>query len=329
MAEDYYKLLSVSRTASQDEIQKSYRKQARKYHPDLHADESEEKKKRALQQFQKIQQAYDTLSDPKKRKMYDQFGSDYEQMGGAGGNPFAGAGGGAGGNPFGGAGGIDLSSIFGGGAPGAGGFEDMLRQMGGGGPGRGGGGPGRGAPQPPAKGSDIEQEITVPFAVAVLGGKHQLGISRNGKSEKLDVTIPAGIESGKKVRLRGQGNRGGGGEPGDMLVTVKVAGHPAYARKGLNLLVDFPITVLEAVQGTKIDLPTPHGTLVLTVPAGTSSGKTLRLKGMGIKTKERSGDLLVTLQISVPKEASEKDLETLRQLSGAWSNLESRAKLRW
>ena len=119
--------------------------------------------------------------------MYDQFGSSYEQMGG-GGNPFGG-----GGNPFGGAGGIDLSSLFGGGG-GGGGFEDMFRQMG------GGGAPG-GQNQPPAKGSDVEQEITVPFAVAVKGGKHQLGIRRNGKSEKLDVSIPAGIESGKKVRF--------------------------------------------------------------------------------------------------------------------------------
>ena len=317
MAEDYYKLLGVPRSASQDEIQKSYRKQARKYHPDLHADESDKEKKRVLQQFQKIQQAYDTLSDPKKRKMYDQFGSDYEQVGGPGGNPFGGAGGG-GGSPFGGPGGIDLSSIFGGGGGGGGGgFEDMFRQMGGGG----------GAP-PPSKGSDVEQEITVPFAVAVLGGKHQLGISRNGKSEKLDVSIPAGIESGKKIRLRGQGNPGGSG-PGDMLVTVKVGGHPAYARKGLNLLVDVPITILEAAQGAKVDLPTPHGTVVLTVPAGTSSGKTLRLKGMGIKTKDRSGDLLATLQVGVPPEASEQDLEVLQKLSDAWSDLESRAKLRW
>ena len=317
MAEDYYKILGVSQSASQDEIQKSYRKQARKYHPDLHADESDKKKKRVLQQFQKIQQAYDTLSDPKKREMYDRYGSDYEKMGGPGGNPFGG-----GGSPFGGPGGIDLSSIFGDGAPGAGGFEDMLKQMGGGGAGRGG------QPQPPPKGTDVEQEITVPFAVAVLGGKHQLGISRKGKSEKLDVTIPAGIESGKKIRLRGQGNPSAG-QPGDMLVTVKVAAHPVYARKGLNLAVDVPITILEAVQGAKLDLPTPHGTVVLTVPAGTSSGKTLRLKGMGIKTKDRSGDLLVTLQVGVPKEASEQDLETLQKLSDAWSNLESRAKLRW
>ena len=314
MAEDYYKLLGVSRSASTDEIQKSYRKQARKFHPDLHADKDEKEKKRVLQKFQQIQQAYETLSDPKKRKMYDQFGSSYEQMGG-GGNPFGG-----GGNPFGGAGGIDLSSLFGGGG-GGGGFEDMFRQMG------GGGAPG-GQNQPPAKGSDVEQEITVPFAVAVKGGKHQLGIRRNGKSEKLDVSIPAGIESGKKVRLRGQGNPGPG-QPGDMLVTVKVAGHPVYARKGLNLLVDVPITILEAVQGAKIDLPTPHGTLVLTVPAGTSSGKTLRLKGMGIKAKDRSGDLLVTLQIGVPKETTEQDLETLKQLSETWISQDSRAKIRW
>ena len=313
MAEDYYKLLGVARSASTDEIQKSYRKQARKFHPDLHADKDDKEKKRVLQKFQQIQQAYETLSDPKKRKMYDQFGSGYEQMAG-GGNPFGG-----GGSPFGGAGGIDLSSLFGGGGAG-GGFEDMFRQMGGGAPG--------GRSQPPAKGTDVEQEITVSFAVAVKGGKHQLGISRNGKSEKLDVSIPAGIESGKKVRLRGQGNPGAG-QPGDMLVTVKVAGHPVYARKGLNLLVDVPITILEAVQGAKIDLPTPHGTLVLTVPAGTSSGKTLRLKGMGIKTKDRSGDLLVTLQIGVPAETTEQDLETLKQLSATWTSQDSRTKIRW
>ena len=164
--------------------------------------------------------------------------------------------------------------------------------------------------------------------MAVKGGKHQLGISRNGKSEKLDVSIPAGIESGKKIRLRGQGNLGAG-QPGDMLVTVKVAAHPVYARKGLNLLVDVPITILEAVQGAKVDLPTPHGTLVLTVPAGTSSGKTLRLKGMGIKAKDRSGDLLVTLQIGVPEESTTQDLEMLKQLSESWLSQDSRAKLRW
>jgi DnaJ-class molecular chaperone len=317
MADDYYQLLGVSKNASDEEIQKAYRKQARKFHPDLHEDKDEKEKKKVIQKFQQIQQAYDVLSDKKKRKLYDQFGPQFEQMAGAGGNPFAGAGGAGGGNPF-GAGGIDLSSLFGGGAGGGGGFEDMLRQMGGNG----------GRPQPPAKGKDVEQEITVPFATAVLGGKHQVSVGHDGKTERLDVSIPAGIESGKKIRLRGQGHPGGG-QAGDLLVTVKVAGHPVYARKGLSLMVEVPITIVEAVEGAKIDLPTPHGTVVLTVPAGTSSGKTLRLKGMGIKSNGRSGDLLATLQISVPNEISDEDRKKIRELSAAWLSPETREKLRW
>lgn len=317
MADDYYQLLGVPRTASVEEIQKAYRKQARKYHPDLHADKDDDEKKKATQKFQQIQQAYDVLSDPEKRKMYDQFGPQFEQMGG---NPFGG-GGGAGGNPFGG-GQIDLSQLFGGG--GAGGFEDIFRQMGG----NAGGGGGRRGPAPATKGQDIEQEITVPFAIAVLGGKHQVSIKRSGKAERIDVSIPVGIESGKKIRLRGQGRPGQGGPPGDLLISVKVAGHPRYARKGLHLMVDVPITVREAAGGAKVDLPTPHGTVALTVPAGTSSGKTLRLKGMGIKGKEKSGDLLATLQISIPEAVSADDLELLSKLSESWE-ADFREKLRW
>jgi DnaJ-class molecular chaperone len=316
MADDYYQLLGVSKNASEEEIQKAYRKQARKYHPDLHVDKDDKEKKRVTQKFQQIQQAYDTLSDKKKRQMYDTYGPQYEQMGG-GGSPFGGRGGG--GNPFGGAGGIDLGSMFGGG--GGGGFEDILRQMGGG---------GRGPAQPPAKGKDIEQTITVPFAVAVLGGKHQLSLQRGtGKTDTLAVSIPAGIESGKKIRLRGQGAAGPGGQNGDLMVSVKVAGHPIYARKGLNLMVDVPITLMEAITGSKIDVATPHGTVAVTVPAGTRSGKTLRLKGMGIKAKDRSGDLMVTLQISVPEEITETDMETLKLLSEHWSSTEVRENIRW
>lgn len=313
MADDYYQLLGVSRTASTEEIQKAYRKQARKYHPDLHADKDENEKKKATQKFQQIQQAYDVLSDPEKRKMYDQFGPQFEQMGG---NPF----GGGGGNPFGG-GQIDLSQLFGGG--GAGGFEDLFRQM--------GGGSGAGPTGRPAatKGADVEQEITVPFAIAVLGGKHQVNVKRSGKAERIDVSIPVGIESGKKIRLRGQGRPGQGGPPGDLLISVKVAAHPRYARKGLNLMVDVPITIEEAAAGAKVDLPTPHGTVALTVPAGTSSGKTLRLKGMGIKGKGKSGDLLATLQITIPESISEDDLELLSKLSESWNADELRDKLRW
>lgn len=320
--DDYYKLLGVSQNASDDEIQKAYRKLARKYHPDLHADKDEKEKEKSKQQFQKVQQAYDVLGDPNKRQMYDRMGPGFEQMGG-GGNPF----GGAGASPF-GAGGIDLSQIFGGGAGGAGGFEDIFRQMGGGGP--MGGQPG-GRPQAPSKGADAQQEITIPFATAVLGGQHQVSLQRRGgKVDRIDVSIPAGIEANKKIRLRGQGNSAGNGGPrGDLMITVKVAQHPNYSRKGLNLNVTVPISLIEAIEGAKIDIPTPHGTVSIKVPANTSSGKALRLKGMGIKSKGRSGDLIATLQIAVPEEITKADLELLKQLDESWSNDLLRSELAW
>jgi len=315
--DDYYNLLGVSRSATDDEIQKAYRKLARKYHPDLHADKEEKEKERAKQKFQKVQQAYDVLGDPSKRQMYDRMGPGFDQMGG-GGNPF-------GGGQF-GSGGIDLSQIFGG-AGGAGGFEDIFRQMGGGGP-MGGRPPG---PQAPPKGVDAEQEITVPFATAVLGGQHQVSLQRrNGKVDRIDVKIPAGIEANKKIRLRGQGNAGGNGGPrGDLMITVKVAQHPNYSRKGLNLSVTVPISLIEAVEGAKIDIPTPHGTVSIKVPPNTSGGKSLRLKGMGIKSKDRSGDLIATLQIMVPEEVSEADIDMLKQLDPTWSNDSLRSELAW
>jgi len=318
--EDYYKILGVSKDASADEIQKAYRKLARKFHPDLHADKEEKDREKAKQQFQKVQQAYDVLSDEKKRQMYD-MGPSFGQAGG--GNPF---GGGAGGNPFGGgAGGIDLSQMFGGGGGGGGGgFEDILRQMG------GGGGPMGGRQQaPPRRGSDIEKEITIPFATSVVGGQHQVSLQRTKtKVDKIDVKIPAGIESGKKIRLRGQG-QSAGGPAGDLLITVKIAPHPNYARKGLNLQITIPITLREAAEGATIDLPTPHGTVALKVPAGTSSGKSLRLKGMGIKAPSKSGDLIAMLQIAIPKEISASDVEKVSELSEAWEECADRSGLTW
>lgn len=334
MAEDYYQDLGVPKTASADEIQKAYRKLARKYHPDLHADKDEKEKEKAKQQFQKVQQAYDVLSDPEKRKLYDQFGPQYAQMGGAGAGPF---GGGAGG-PFGAGGGggqytdFDFSQIFGGGGGqrgGGGGFEDILRQMGGGwssGPKAGS----KAGPQTkaPPKGTDLEQEITVPFAVAVLGGQHHLSITRpNGKVDSIDVKIPAGIEQSKKIRLKGQGHANGRAR-GDLMIKVKIAPHPTYSRQGLNLGVTIPITIKEAVEGAKIDLPTPHGVVSLSVPAGSSSGKSLRLKGMGIRSKDRSGDLIATLQIKIPEQISDEDRNLIGQLGDGW-NESFRNELSW
>jgi len=322
-ADDYYEILGVSKSATEDEIQKAYRKLARKYHPDLHANGTDREKEQAKQKFQKVQQAYDVLSDKKKRRMFDQMGPGFDQMGG---NPF---GGGGQGNPFGGMD-IDLSSLFGGagGGPGRGGFEQIFRQMGGGGQGAGPG------PQPrtkvPPKPDSIEQEITVSFATSVLGGVHQVSFQRtNGKVETISVKIPAGIENGKKIRLRGQGAESYSGQRGDLLIVVKVAPHPNYRRKGLNLSLTVPITLAEAALGAKVDVPTPHGTVTLTVPAGTSSGKSLRLKGMGVRVKDKKGDLVVELHVRLPKELTESDEKLIKQLELAYQEEDLRSEIRW
>ena len=226
MAEDYYNTLEVPRGASADEIQKAYRKLARKYHPDLHADKSDSEKERAKQQFQKIQTAYDVLNDPKKREMYDRFGSDFDIPGGGAGPQFGGQ------PPFGNMD-IDFSQIFGGSNPGkgrknAGGFEDLFRHF---------GGMGGGNAPTPDKGRDVEQEITISFHTAIKGGTHQLSLQRaDGKIERISIQIPVGITDKKKIRLRGQGEMAvPGGPRGDLLVKVRVAKHPVYTRSGANL----------------------------------------------------------------------------------------------
>lgn len=288
MADDYYKTLEIQRGASDDEIHGAYRKLARKYHPDLNPDDNAAKKK-----FQEIQQAYEVLKDPKKREMFDRYGPGFESMSGGGGGPWRA-------NPQ--SRGhasyedVDLGDIFGeqfGGGEG-GGFSDLFRQFT-----RRGGRSG----QRPMKGKDVLHEITVPLRTTVTGGSAQLSIRRpNGKLETIDVKIPAGIEDGKKIRLRGQGETAPGGvPPGDMLITVRVAAHPCYSRQGSDLIVRVPISVIEAVNGTKVDIPTPKGTITMTVPPGTSSGKRLRAKGHGVATAEKTGDLLAEIQIVLPE----------------------------
>lgn len=295
MAQDYYQLLGVSRSAGQDEIQKAYRKLARKYHPDLNPDD-----KSAQQKFKDIQNAYDVLNEPEKRKMYDQFGPDFDKVGG--GSPFGGRGGqGAGGHGF--------EDIFGGGA-GPGGFQfdgdlgDIFKQFG------GGAGRGRGRGQAaPTKGRDLTAELNVAFSTAVLGGEASISVSRGGKNERIQVKIPPGVETGKKMRLRGQGEAGGrGGTPGDLLITLTVSPHPFFKRRGLNLELRLPVSLSEAILGATVDVPTPNGTVSLKVPPGSSGGKRLRVKGRGIQAKTGTpGDLFVELQIVLPETLSSAD----------------------
>lgn len=290
MTKDLYQILGVSKTASEAEIKSAYRKLARKYHPDLNKDD-----KSAAEKFKEISNAYDIIGNAEKRKKYDNneidadgkptgFGAgfgggnyDFRQ----GGNPFGGGFGGAQG--FNGAQGFDFSSIFG---------DDIFSQF----TGRAGGG--RNFAR---KGQDISFSMRVDFLDAAKGVEKQVNLG--GKN--VNVKIPAGTQSGQTLRLKGLGGAGiNGGENGDALITVNVDEHPYFKNDGLNILLDLPISVVEAIKGAKITVPTVNGKVAVKVPPYSSSGDKLRLKGQGIKAKSASGDEIITLQIMLPKNKS-------------------------
>lgn len=313
MAEDYYKVLGVPRNATDDDIQKAYRDLARKYHPDLNPDDDSAKEK-----FQSVQRAYEVLSDKNKRDKYDRFGHAFEGAG-AGGRGF---------NPE----DIDFSQIFGGaggpggaGAGGGGGFADIFRQFTGG----GGGGARQRRTARKRKGANVKHELQIDFQSSVTGGETQLAIHRGGKPEKINVKIPAGIEDGKTIRLREQGQPSPNGGPnGDMLLKVRVASHAHFMRRGIHLEVKVPIKLSEAMRGASIDLPTPYGTISLRVPPMTSGGTRLRVKGFGVTRADGSkGDLYAVLNIVLPDGLDEKQAEKIAKLDSA--NGDPRGELRW
>jgi DnaJ-class molecular chaperone len=307
MAEDYYKTLGVARDASAADIQKAYRKLARKYHPDLNPDDNTAKAR-----FQEVQQAFDVLNDPSKRELYDRYGSSFESMGAGGGGPRGGRAAwstGPGGEE------IDISQLFGeryGGDDPTGMFGDIFNQF------RRAGGRGRPAQarQAPARGADMTAELEIPFHTAVMGGEAQISLRRqDGRVETLGVKIPAGIDEGKKIRLRGKGEEVQGGTAGDILITIHVAPHPWFTRHGNDLDVRVPVTLAEAALGAKVDVPTPRGTISLRVPPGTSSGKKLRVKGHGVAPAGREpGDLYAEIQIVLPAPLDDECLELLKKL---------------
>ena len=324
MAEDYYKTLGVSRSASQDEIRKAYFDLARKYHPDKNPQKDAKKK------FQKIQAAFDVLNDPQKRELYDRYGSSFETMGAGGprgpGRGAYGPAGGFGGGPQ-GVEDVDFSQFFGDkfGDEGGPDLSDIFSQF------RRTTGRSRKPTAARRRGADIEHEMTVPFQTAVSGGEVQLRIeSPAGKAETLTVKIPAGIEDGKKIRLRGQGEAGpSGNTPGDLLITIHSAPHLYFQRKGNNLLLRVPVTLGEAAFGAKIDVPTPKGTVALRVPPATSSGTKLRIKGHGVAPKSGPpGDLLAEIQIMIPKEFDEADRQAIEAIDRK-HEMHPRADLRW
>ena len=321
MAEDYYGVLGVPRNASQADIQKAYRELARKYHPDMNPDDPSATKK-----FQQIQAAFDVLNNPEKREMYDRYGSSFETMG-AGAGP-AGNWGPAPG--FSGGRGdfhvedIDFGQVFGqgfseGGPSGLGDIFSQFRR------------PGGGRAGTRRRGADVTAEVQVPFNVAVSGGEVQLSLQRaSGPPETIVVHIPPGIDDGKKMRLRGQGEPAPPrGTPGDLLLTVRVAPHPCFSRRGNQLYLRVPVTLGEAAGGATVDVPTPTGMVALHIPPGTSSGTKLRIHGHGVPSKsEPSGDLLAEVQIVLPAKLSEADREALRQIDQRYP-LNPRQNLRW
>lgn len=325
---DYYKTLGVERGASKEEIQKAYRKLARKYHPDVSKEENAEDR------FKEISEAYEVLKDEDKRQKYDQFGSAWKQARQSGQPPpgfegfqfdFGSPGGqGAGrsgggfrfrGDPsaFGGMGGSGFSDFFEalfGGQGGARGFGADPGAAGFGGP-RGT----RGA----ARGADQEASISLGLEEAARGGKREIGLAdpATGGSKSLSVSIPPGVKPGSKIRLQGQGAPGmGGGPAGDLYLKVELLPHPRFELDGQNLRTTVPITPWEAALGGHAEVPTLNGTVTIKVPAGTSSGRRIRLKGKGFpRRKGEAGDLIAELRIVVPEEVSDEERELYEKLA--------------
>ncbi len=302
MAKDLYQILGVSKTATDAEIKSAYRKLARKYHPDLNKDD-----KNAAEKFKEISNAYDIIGNAEKRKKYDNneidadgkptgfgagFGGDAGGYDFGGGNPFGGFKRGSGG--FDGAQGFDFSSIFG---------EDIFSQFTGG---------SRGGRATSRKGQNVSYNMNIDFLDAARGIEKQVNLG--GKS--VNVKIPAGTQNGQTLRLKGLGNPGiNGGANGDVLITLNVGEHPYFKTDGLNILLDLPISVVEAVQGAKITVPTVNGKVMVTVPPMSSSGDKLRLKGQGIKAKNGQGDEIITLQIMLPHAKNNELAEALDKVT--------------
>ena len=321
--QDYYEVLGTTRTTSQDDIQKAYRKLARKYHPDVN------QSKDAEERFKKINEAYDVLKDPKKRRKYDQLGPDWQQgqefrpppgwKAFKGNNIF--------GFDFGGSG----SRSFDDGE--TSGFSDFFELLFGGGARPRGAGPGSfrpGGSGPTAaqngtfspKARDQEAELSISLEEAYLGTKKTITLAgvgrRNGRSDRtLEVNIPSGTPDGRRLRLSGQGGQTNGqASAGDLYLKIHINPHPDFRISASDLELDVAVAPWEAALGAKVDVPLIDGRVSLKIPAGTPSGRRLRLKGKGLRKEgEQRGDLFAVVQIVVPKALSTKERELFEELA--------------
>jgi len=306
---DYYQILGVSKNASGEEIRKAYRKLARKYHPDVNPGNRE-----AAERFKEINEAYQVLSDPEKRRKYDHLGSSYEQWQNMGKN----------------AGGFDWSQWFtgqpgggrvytdfqGGDLGGFGSFSDFFHAI----FGSAAGGPRTGTrtdtwTRARRRGRDIEQEVEITLEEAYRGTKRL--IAMNG--HRLEANIPPGVKTGSKVRLRGQGYPGANGGPnGDLYLRIKVRDHPRFERRGDDLYIEVPVDLFTALLGGTVLVPSLDGNLRLTVPPETQNGRVFRLRGRGmpkLHSPNERGDLYAKLKVVLPQNLSDREKELFKELA--------------
>jgi len=336
---DYYEILGVSRDAEQDAIKKAYRKLAQKYHPDAARDEAD--KRRNEEKIKEINEAYQVLKDPEKRKKYDQLGRDWDRAEGFGGGEWSGAGAGGfgrgarggfargggrtGGFSFGGTGFSDFfEQFFGGGA--GGGFDDMF----GGDVGARGSGGMTGArgrdpfAQSARTGEDLVADIMVNLDEVANGAERTVSLRKanpeTGREEKqtFRVRIPKGVREGQRIRVAGQGEIGiGGGPSGDLFLRVSLAPHPDFRVSDNDLYYDLELAPWEAVLGARVDVPTLGKKARLTIQPGAQTGKRLRLKGQGLPAKGGGpkGDLIVEVKVQVPSRVSDDEKKLWQQLA--------------
>lgn len=297
-SKDYYEMLGVSKTASDEEIKRAYRKLAMKYHPDRNAN-----KKEAEERFKELNEAYAVLSDKEKRKQYDTFGKEGFHQRFSQEDIFRG---------------FDFedifSSLFGGRgrresrSAGRGGFDfgDVFSRA------------YQGGGRASQKGEDALYELPLTLEEAAFGGEKRISIPKNGKVEEINVKIPAGIPSGKKLRVAGKGMEGrSGGPAGDLYLQISIRPHPVFDREGDDITVEKEIGFSEAVLGTTIEVPTLEGTKKVTIPPGTQSHTKMRLRGQGIPHFRGTGkgDEYVKVIVRVPKRVSDKSRKLIEELS--------------
>jgi molecular chaperone DnaJ len=289
---DFYKVLGVDKKAAADEIKKKYRALARDLHPDKTKGDAAKEEK-----FKAVSEAYEILSDAKKRAEYDEARSLFERGGfrAPQGGGFQGG---------------DFSDVFGGGNP-----QDIFANL-----------FGNAARRGPRKGQDLQTEATITFRESVFGTTLDLRLATDrGQAQNISARVPTGVNDGAKIRVKGKGAQGEAG-PGDLFIQLHVKPHPIFSRKGENLTITLPVTFAEAALGADIKVPTMAGDdVTVRIAPGTPNGRTLRVKGRGITKGSTTGDLLVTVEVQVPQRVDGKALEALKTFAEETSSQDVRA----